>query len=342
MRQNCLLTSAFIAIGCIMLIFSGCQEQTAKTPEVLSEPNALSPRIQFEETKLDFGQVGPKAINTKELKFKNAGQGILKIIEIVQCCGVFAESDKKEYEPGETGILKVEFHASGVIGIIEKEPIIYSNDPVNRKITLSVKAEIMQKVVWEPENIKLYLNEENAACPKLTIKSVDGQEFAITGIRSTGNCITADYNRAVKKTEHVLDLKVNVEKLPEQLYGEINISMNHPQGESAAIPFNVVPKYKITPNVIILNNLIMNESKKEEITIISNYKEDFEIESSSSENKTIKMIDFNKIENGYKLNIEIIPPPITKGELRFNDIFKINLKGGEQLALTCVGYYKIK
>ena len=52
------------------------------------------------------------------------------------------------------------------------------------------------------------------------------------------------------------------------------------------------------------------------------------------------MIDYNKINDDYEINVEIIPPPATKGELRFNDIFYINLDDGEQLALNCMGYYK--
>jgi hypothetical protein len=343
-----------IITGFAALVFSGCQEQSQvsqrsqkvtvgavreSTSEAGTNPNMPPPAIQFDETVADFGQVGPGTLSTKELKFTNTGKGVLNIDQISQCCGVFAETDKKEYSAGETGVLTIELHASGDIGIFERNPIVYNNDPNNRQLTLTVKAEIVQKVVWEPESFKLFRNVENAGCPKLTIKSIDGQEFAITGIRSTGNCITADYNPTIKKTEHVLDLKVNMDKLTDQMYGELNVLMNHPQGDLATIYFNVVPKYSLSPRQLVVFRMKENVPQTETIKIINNYKQEDDIESTSSKENTIKLIDYKKTEEGYELNIEIIPPSTTKGNPRFSDIFYINLKSGEQLALTFLGYY---
>ncbi len=372
MRQNWLFAVTLIITGSAMLLLSGCQEQnqvkqqpkTAEAKgaptafeeqnrvkqqpktaaknatELRNEPNALAPKIKFDETSVDFGKTGPGMIVTKDLKFQNIGKGILKISEILQCCGIFAKVDKEQYEPGEKGILTIEFHSTGNIGLLERNPVVYSNDPENPQITLYVRAEIEQIVVWEPGNIKLFLNEENAACPKVKIESLDNQPFAITGIRSTGNCITAEYNPLVKKTEHVLDLKVDLKKLPDQLYGQIDISMDHPNGNFANIPFNIVPKYNLSPKPLYLFDMKENEPRKEKIKLINNYKKDIKIVSTSSKENTIRMIDYNKINDDYEINVEITPPPATKGELRFNDIFYINLDDGEQLALNCMGYYK--
>ena len=349
MRKNLLLT--MIITGSALLVFSGCREQsqvqeptqtTAQvSPPVKSEPNAMAPMLKFDETSLDFGKIGPGTITTKVLTFHNDGNDVLEISEISQCCGIVAKLEKTKFYPQETGTLTIEFHASGVVGTLERKPIIYSNDPVNPEFTLYVKAEIVQKVVWEPETIRLFLNEDNAACPKLKIKALDGREFAITGIRSTENCITADYNPTVKKTEHVLDLKVDKDKIPQQMSGEIDILMNHPQGDFAAIFFSVVPKYDFARKPLIVWDLMPNEPVKKTIKIINNYKEDIQIESTSSKENTVKMIDYKKLENGdCEVNIEITPP--SKGDKdRINDIFYINLKGGDQLALNCMEYYKI-
>ena len=67
--------------------------------------------------------------------------------------------------------------------------------------------------------------------------------------------------------------------------------MNHPQGHFATIYFNLVPKYGLTPASIIKYNVKENEPIKETIKIQNNYMGDFEIESTSSAQKTIKMID---------------------------------------------------
>ena len=115
--------------------------------------------------------------------------------------------------------------------------------------------------------------------------------------------------------------------------------MNHPEADFGAVFFDVIPKYSLSPKPLYVFHLKENEPHKEKIKIINNYKEDLEIESTTSKNNTVKMIDFNKVQDDYEMNIEITPPPITDGKRRFTDIFYINLKGGEQLALNCTGYY---
>ncbi len=346
MRQNNLLTIIFIITGSALIVFSGCREQSQVeqtntngtiTPAVTKDTNV--PTILFEEKSIDFGKVGPTTISTKEFKFHNTGKGILKISDISQCCGIVAKVDKDEYKPGETGVLLIEYHASGAIGVLERKPIVFSNDPVHPQVELYVRAEIVQKVFWDPERIKLFINEENAGCPKLKIWSDDGQAFAITGIRSTGDCITADFDPTSKKTEHVLDLKVNKDKLPENMYGELDVSMNHPQGDIATILFDVVPKYSLSPMPLYVFHLKENKPSNETIKIINNYKGEIEIDSLSSKNNTIKMVDYKKTGDDYEVNLEITPPAKSKGEMRFTDIIYINLKGGEQLALNFIGYY---
>ena len=351
MKQHKLLTIILIITGSISIVFSGCQrtqqvtEEQPKPPivtpaEVINiEPNTPTPTIQFDETSVDFGQVGPGTVNKRELKFHNTGKAVLKISEVSQCCGIVPKLDKEQYEPGDTGILTIEFHASGFIGTLERNPVVYSNDPEHPAVDLLVKAEIIQKVLWEPESLKLFLNVENAGCPKLKIWCIDGQPFAITGIRSTGDCITAAFDPTSKKTEHVLDLKVNMEKLPDQLNGEIDVSMNHPQGDFAAIFFNVVPKYSLSPKPLYVFHLKENVPHTEKVRVINNYHQDIEIDSTSSKENTIKMVKYDKTDEGLEVTLEITPPPAPEGQGRFSDIFYINLKDGEQLALNFTGYY---
>jgi hypothetical protein len=344
MRQFWLNT---IITGCFFLVLSGCQEpaktenNSAKSIHKTSgqsEPNKPA-TITFKQTEVNFGQVGQGTNCTKELKFANTGQGILKITGIGQCCGIFAKTDKEQYAPGETGILKIKFQAPRAVGKYDRQPIVLSNDPLNPELALNLIIEVVQKVVWEPEEIKLLLNKENAACPKVTIKSVDKKKFAITEIKSTGNCVTADYNPAVKKAEHVLDLKVDMDKLPEKRYGEINVSMNHPEGNNATIFFNVVPKYTISPNSASFLIDRENKTQTKLVKIINNYEADIEIESTSSREKTVKLIDERKVKNYYELTLEITPPVNAGDSYSFTDIFYISLKSGEQLEIPCKAYY---
>ena len=82
-----------------------------------------------------------------------------------------------------------------------------------------------------------------------------------------------------------------------------------------------------------------NEPKEETIRILNNYKNDIEIESTSSKENTVKLIDTKKEGFDYELTVEVTPPPKKDDVIKFTDIFYINLTNGDQLALNCTGFY---
>ena len=99
-------TSQIICIICGLVSFLqiGCQEQ-AKSVK-LTEKSLQE--IKFDNLAYDFNEVGPNAKHIGEFKFTNVGEGLLNITEVGKCCGVVTKLDKMEYEPGESGVLKVE------------------------------------------------------------------------------------------------------------------------------------------------------------------------------------------------------------------------------------------
>jgi hypothetical protein len=339
-----------LIIGSILLLNSGCEENAkverediavpASTTEVEKvDPNKPGPRIKFDKNVIDFGEVGPETQSTSEIKISNTGISTLKITKIEECCGVATRLDKYEYSPGESGTLKVIYNSTAEIGEFNKSLYIKSNDNKNPNAKLAVKAKIAPKIACKPELLKLFLNEENAGCEKVTISSLDDKLFAISGVTSTANCITAEFDPTVKAKEFVLEFKVDTEKLENNRKGKIKVSLTHPDSESASISYNVVPKYSVKPQSLILFNAEPEKPIKKSIKIINNYTDDFEIDSTGSKDNTIKTVNISKIENGYNLDIEITPQAKEEGEIRFSDVFYINIKGAKRLEVSCTGYY---
>jgi hypothetical protein len=93
-------------------------EPSRVSPKHGPDANNLSPRISFEKTVCDLGDVGWGTKNTCEFKFTNTGQALLKIGKIKRTCGctVF-ELDRKEYTPGRTGTIKVIYTAGKATAI---------------------------------------------------------------------------------------------------------------------------------------------------------------------------------------------------------------------------------
>ena len=113
MKRN-QLTLTFLLVSLILLLSIGIQQSVSATERLL-------PRISFEKTVYDLGDVGQGTKNSCEFGFTNTGRGLLKIGKISRTCGctVF-QLDKKEYAPAETGTIKVSYTAGRSTGLTQK------------------------------------------------------------------------------------------------------------------------------------------------------------------------------------------------------------------------------
>jgi len=314
------------------------QPEEAQKAEIAPAIEKGTPKIVFDKVAHDFGQVGPNTKNVTEFKITNAGDGLLEITKIGYCCGVTTELSKDKLPPGESGVLKAEFRASLQPIAIRRELVVHSNDKTRPEFTLTLKAEVIPKVTCEPKRLKLFLKEENAGCPQITFSSLDEQPFSITAFNSTADCITADIDPSVKATKFVLAPKVDMAKLENNLKGRIIISLTHPQCDSLTILFDVLPKFTVNPPLLIVFNAEPQTPVIRKISVLNNYSTDFEVESLSSKDNTIKVRNQEKIHNGYQFEIEIMPPAV-EGATQFTDVLSINIKGEEKLEINCRGFY---
>ena len=194
------------------------------------------------------------------------------------------------------------------------------------------------KVAHEPKELKLLLNQDNAGCPEIKLTSLDDQPFAIKKIKATTRGITADYDSSIKAKSHIIQPKVDINKLRKRSSGHIEITLTHPKCRTVIISFEVLPEFKIDPPSIVLFNTEPKKPIKKVVWLLNNYGEDFEVESVSSKNGIIKVLSQEKVDNRYKFELEITPPADT-GKKRFTDVFYMNIKGGERLGVYCSGFY---
>jgi hypothetical protein len=356
------LTLTILVIICYLLLQAGCEEETMAPQQQLStdwfqqfnqikqsnRPVATTrtrsqrkaPKIKFDQEVYDFGNVGPGTNNPCEFRFTNVGNGTLKIGEITKTCGCTPFSlDKKEYAPGESGILKVNYFSEELRGQATKNLVIHSNDTARPEVTLSVKANVKIQVDHEPDTLNLVLNKENADCPQLTLTSIDNQPFSITSFKSTSNCITADFDPSEKATKFVLQPKVDMDMLQRTMIGRIEIGLTHPECKTISIGINTLPKFKIAPRSIVVRGTASKTSIVKKLRILNNYDENFELESVWSSKGTITVLSNTPVRDGYELELQIVPPASKNTKRIFSETFYVKTKDGEQLEIPCNVFY---
>lgn len=153
------------------------------------------PVMAFSEKVGDLGKILPDKKQTYFFTIKNEGGEILLIDEVVTPCTCAAAIlSKKEIPPDETAQLKVIFNPKGYEGEITESVHIYSNDPENRRKTITLKAYV-----------------EHVPVPKIQLSI---QEWDLGKI-SKGDIVPL---KIVISNKGELDLNLISIDIPEQIY----------------------------------------------------------------------------------------------------------------------------
>ena len=317
-------------------------ESALKTP---TDIPADAPIFTFKETTHDFGSIGPGSSHTCEFTFTNTGKSVLKIDRTHAPCGcTIPEMAKKEYDPGESGTMKVRLNAPTAGGPLQKSIYLYSNDPRNPQLELKLKAEIEVNVSVTPDKVKLMLDQDNAGMPDLTVISKDNKDFAITKITVTGEIMDIPFDSSKSANKFVLEPKILKEKADTARNGTIQIHTDHPKSGVLLVHYEVKPLFEVSRPRIILQNVAPGEEIVRDVLIKSNYGKKVEIESSSSANGYMTIESQKEDGNGLQIMVTIqLPSEATAANRRYvTDELTIKLKDGHELSIRCSGWFKLK
>lgn len=353
MIRKYLATACLIAC-CGLVWLSGCQSEAKPdvesaelvAPEKPPVPGGPAPKISFAKLMHDFGDVPPNKAHKGEIKFTNTGQATLVIKKVSECCGVDTKlaGKKTRYEPGESGAVLIEWRSGSMPTPFQREFTVHSNDSMNPAVKLKVRAKVTLRVKWQPDRMKLLLDQDDAA-EDITIRSVDGRPFSITSFKSTGDCITADFDPSVEATKFVLAPKVDASKLQQNLKGRILIGTTHPDGPAAIILFDVRPKYTTDPLLFLFFYAEPGKPMVRKMAVLNNYGQDFTVKSLTSKTGAVgvRVLNTRKITDGYQLEIEVMPPERgSEDQMKVADELVLTLGSGEQVPIRCNLWYTKK
>jgi hypothetical protein len=353
---------------CVLLVIVGCHSGKKETQKAMKETKTVAanqvqpeatvppipavpvtsvpkregplPQIKFGNTTVDLGVIKPDSKNVANYTFTNVGKGTLKIVDIVKTCGCTPfELTKREYAPGESGTIKVEYQASKVGGAVTKHLFVMSDDPNNPRQEITLKANIVLQVIAEPQTMQLSLETPDANVPAITIYSKDSKPFAIRSVESSNNAITAQIDPNASATKFVVQLKVDREKLKTSLNGYIKFYITHPDIDTVSVTYTAMAEFETQPSAIIIRNASPLKVEERELWVKNNYNKPFEIESITSKNGYIKVLSQETLNNLYKVKLAITPPELGK-TMFFSDVVTVHIKNGNPLEVNCRGFYR--
>ncbi len=118
-------------------------KQSEAQPAAQTEQPKEQPNIVFEEKTFDFGNIQQGEKVPHVFRFRNEGPDILKINRVRPTCGcTVAKNYTKEVPPGEEGQIELSFNSKRFMGAQRKTIYVYSNDPDEPKIGLTLKGTV--------------------------------------------------------------------------------------------------------------------------------------------------------------------------------------------------------
>lgn len=103
-----------------------------------------APKIVFDTLEHDFGTIKDGDVVNYDFKFKNNGKDVLVIYEVKSSCGCTATTiGNEKLNSGESSVIKVQFNSKDKSGMNEKTITVFSNDPNNAQVFLTIKAMVV-------------------------------------------------------------------------------------------------------------------------------------------------------------------------------------------------------
>ena len=137
----------YISLILITLISFGlyAQQNTEKA-------NVVGPKIKFEETTHDFGDVEEGQYAKHTFTFTNEGDRPLLLKDVKPTCGCTAsEWTKEPVMPGQSGIVTAVFNSRGYAGrTFFKSISVVTNMSENAQVILFIKGKVNAKAPAEP------------------------------------------------------------------------------------------------------------------------------------------------------------------------------------------------
>jgi hypothetical protein len=185
---------------------------------LFSLPLLSKATVKFKQTKVDFGEVDQGKSVKIDFEFENTGDSVLIIKSVKAACGCTAvELEKREYQPGEKGVISVKFDSRQYQGKTRKDAWVYTNDEENAAIRLEISGQITLKYFSVPEIDQETLEFKDAVAGKRYEKTINVRNSGTTDLKVVDLIhdpeIIPEFSRHVIAPDSEAQLKVTFKPL---------------------------------------------------------------------------------------------------------------------------------
>jgi len=234
---------------------------------------AAEPRLEFEQPTFDFGEVDQGEKVKASFAFKNSGDGPLDILKVVPTCGcTTAELDKKQYQPGESGIISVTFNTQRFPGKVTKRITVESNDPNRPRTSVTLKGNVTVDIRYAPNSLFFAdARMGQSATHEININTgrMANLELSDVEVNIQPECLNARVVQ-VDATHARLVVTADGSKFPSQksqINGTLSFQTNSKAQKTIRIPISIRIQRPIATSPRSVYMFASKEGKPREVTV---------------------------------------------------------------------------
>ena len=230
MKKICSITAVSLAgiIGTFVPILSLEAAEPEPSPAKATAEIAgnATPRIQFETNFYDFGKITAVDTVSGVFKFKNVGDGVLKVSPPETSCGCTDANVKPEtLAPGEQGELAYTIKLEQGMKGVDKRIRVHSNDPQNPDVTLTMHVDYTPLYELSPMLLRVMLPAgKDDVQAHFTVTRTDGKPLGLQRLTAAPEWVSAAFDPAFK---------------PEDASARVIVTVRRPARPPALIAANV-------------------------------------------------------------------------------------------------------
>jgi hypothetical protein len=217
------------------------------------QPAAIAP-----EPIWDAGIVARGARVAHEFTLENHGTEMLQVREVRPSCGCTVVSFDAAIPPGGAGKVRAEVDTAAFTGAIAKEVTVFTSDPGNAAIQLTIRAQVRAALEAQPGYFRfLHTQGTPAESSTQVIWSSDLPDLKVLSVASPLPSVTVTFRPATAQerepqaagNQWVVVATIASEPPEGPITGEVRIATNHPRREVLEVPIAgyVRPLLMITP-----------------------------------------------------------------------------------------------
>lgn len=175
---------------------------------------AGTPKIQFDQTIYDFGKTSVVETIVGTFKFKNVGDGVLKLEPPKPSCGCTIVSLKPDtLQPGGSGELAFTFNLGRARANMEKHILVKSNDPQTPEVTLIIKVDYTPLYDTNPMALMVNLAFGMNKTEQFTaVTRTDGKPLRILRLEASKPWITAQVEPGAKADGSSARIRIAIQR----------------------------------------------------------------------------------------------------------------------------------